>query len=282
MESISVIIPTLSRIVLLEEAINSVLSQTIKPAEIIVVDADKNGSAQEIVNKIAKKYSVLRYVKGDGGASRNRNIGAEAATSHVFAFLDDDDLWKPTYLEKALSKLKEQNSSAIVTWLNSYDGKNITSDKHISSDLPINAFFEKNPGVTGSNILIRSDIFNKLGGYDETLLVSEDKDLLMQIIDADYIYNIVEEPLVLRRTHNMGNLSDSSTYRFLEGIQNFYPKYKKKMSYGTRRRFLGKIDWSAYQCKSRFVEKLWLFIRLILRGNIFYIIKLIKIRYYSI
>lgn len=105
---VTVIIPTHNRPDLLEEAISSVLDQTLTDWEVIVVDdcSVPPVDPQQLQKKIGAKVRVLHHTIAQGGAAA-KNTGIKAANGKYIAFLDDDDLYAPTYLENAISTLKK-------------------------------------------------------------------------------------------------------------------------------------------------------------------------------
>ena len=96
MELVSVIIPTYNRAAWLKEAIESVLSQTYKQFELIVVDDGSTDPTGELLLQYGTKLSVLHT--GHGGPSAARNCGIAAARGEYIAFLDSDDVWLPDKL----------------------------------------------------------------------------------------------------------------------------------------------------------------------------------------
>lgn len=108
MPRFSVILPTHDRLDLLREAIASVLRQTFTDWELIVVDdASKNPMDGCQLRQVGgPNASLLRLESSRGGAGA-KAAGAAAAGGEVLAFLDDDDLWDPTYLERADRALRE-------------------------------------------------------------------------------------------------------------------------------------------------------------------------------
>ena len=97
---ISVIIPTLDRCEFLRRALDSVLKQTKKPREIIVVD---NGSKDNTHQMVTSLFPCVNYLKENkGGVSAARNKGILSAKSKWIALLDSDDVWKPEKLEKQI------------------------------------------------------------------------------------------------------------------------------------------------------------------------------------
>lgn len=104
---VSVIIPFYSNISWLEEAVNSVLEQTFKDFEIIVVN---DGSPEDDRLFLEKYSNHLRYFKiENGGPARARNYGIKEAKGDYVAFLDSDDLWTPNKLETQLSEMIKNN-----------------------------------------------------------------------------------------------------------------------------------------------------------------------------
>ena len=99
MELVSVIIPTYNRAACLREAIESVLSQTYKQFELIVVDDGSTDATGELLLQYGAKLSVLHT--GHGGPSAARNCGIAAARGDYIAFLDSDDVWLPDKLRAA-------------------------------------------------------------------------------------------------------------------------------------------------------------------------------------
>lgn len=104
-KKVSVIIPFYSHVEWLCEAVQSVLDQTYKNFEIIVV----NDGSKENVDDFLKEYGnkiIYRY-KENGGAATARNLGMELATGEYFAFLDSDDIWLPAKTEKQIAFMEE-------------------------------------------------------------------------------------------------------------------------------------------------------------------------------
>ena len=105
MASISAIIPAYNATTrYLDQAIGSALSQTHAPSEVIVVD---DASSDDTAGLVAR-FPRVRYVRRteNGGQAAARNDGAKLATGEFLAFLDQDDLWEPTFLEEALAVLQ--------------------------------------------------------------------------------------------------------------------------------------------------------------------------------
>jgi glycosyltransferase involved in cell wall biosynthesis len=98
---VSVVIPAYNREKTIEKAIASVLNQTVKPLEVIVVDDKSTDSTVEIVQSLCKEYSIIKLIclKKNSGAQAARNCGIKAAKGEWIAFLDSDDEWLENKLE---------------------------------------------------------------------------------------------------------------------------------------------------------------------------------------
>ena len=107
---ISVVIPTYNRGSLIARALDSVIGQTRKPDEIIVID---DGSTDDTRQRVEPYLSSIRYIQQkNGGASASRNNGVEAARLPWVAFLDSDDFWTATHLERMASAIRETEGKA--------------------------------------------------------------------------------------------------------------------------------------------------------------------------
>ncbi|MBI4530243.1 MAG: glycosyltransferase family 2 protein, partial [Candidatus Latescibacteria bacterium] len=111
--SVSVIIPTYNRSRFVCEAVASALAQSQPPSEVIVID---DGSTDDTAAVLHRRYGDrIRYIQQDRrGKSAARNSGAQRATGHYLAFLDSDDLWTPTKLERQLRLLEADPAFSLV------------------------------------------------------------------------------------------------------------------------------------------------------------------------
>jgi glycosyltransferase involved in cell wall biosynthesis len=107
---ITVVIPTYNRMRLVARAIESVLNQTLQPCEVIVVD---DGSSDRTADVCKAYVPRVRYVwQRNTGASASRNKGARLAKTRWIAFLDSDDYWTPSHLERIASAIRATNGEA--------------------------------------------------------------------------------------------------------------------------------------------------------------------------
>jgi len=115
MPKVSVIIPVYNVENYIEKCLNSVLNQTLKEIEIIIVnDGSKDSSKQKIEKYLEKHENKIIYLeKENGGLSDARNYGIGYAKGEYIAFLDSDDYIEPTMYEEMYKKAKEENSDMV-------------------------------------------------------------------------------------------------------------------------------------------------------------------------
>ena len=203
----SVIIPTYNRLLMLQRAISSVRNQTLKPAEIIVVD---NASTDGTVEWLSQQDDITTCLhESNQGVSAGRNTGINKASSDWLAFLDSDDEWEPEKLAQQAAALGVdsalQVSHTAEKWIR--DGKSI----------PVSIKLIKRSGwiypeclplcvISPSSVVLHKEVFEKIGLFDESLPACEDYDLWLRVC-ADYPVSFVDEPLVIKYGGHADQLS---------------------------------------------------------------------------
>lgn len=232
------IIPTHGRPALLSRSLDSALQQSHAPAEVIVVDDldDKPTAAVVQVTALRTEIPLRRIVNRlNPGASGSRNAGVTASRAEFIAFLDDDDAWRPQYLARAMAELEHSGADAVVSGL--------CRIKHDGSIQPIviphraeiaGRLFDKNFGMTGSNLVIRRSAFERVGGFDSALPVFNDWDFLIRMLAAGVEYGVVPELTVEWREHEGARISTPSLRR-AAGIESFIAKHGNTMPPVNRR-----------------------------------------------
>lgn len=221
---ISAIIPTHNRKQFLSESIESALSQSLPPDEILIINngKEKLDLPADIINKV-----TIFDIIPDAGVSQARNFGALMASGDYLAFLDDDDLWGKDYLENA-ERAINQGSTFIISRLDKMKDGEVTKYKNIHNKLDIGNLFVLNPGINGSNIVISKKLFYKLGGFDAKLPTSEDKSLLIEALRINEGVKVLPDNQAILRVHNQGSLSGAKS--IAAGIYQFARKYKSVMN----------------------------------------------------
>jgi len=204
---VSVIIPTYNRGEVLDRTIKSVLTQTYKNYELIVVDDGSTDSTSRILSKFGNK--IRYFSKLHGGVSSSRNLGLEKSESDWVAFLDSDDYWLPEKLERQIQYVQEHPNILIVQ----------TDEKWIRNGVSVNPMkkHQKHSGwifpqclplciVSPSAVMIHQRIFNDAGVFDENLPVCEDYDLWLRIA-YKYQIALIPEKLVVKTGGHSDQLS---------------------------------------------------------------------------
>jgi glycosyltransferase involved in cell wall biosynthesis len=204
--AVSVIIPVYNGERFLGEAIQSVLDQTLLPAEIIVVDDGSTDATAQIVHDLAETAPVpIRYTyQANQGPAAARNAGIRRAKGDILAFQDADDLWVPQKQQRQVALLLAAEPPAdIVTGLTQQfaDGRDPPSGG-LPSPLP-----RPYADFHLQSKLIRAQLFARLGLLDETLTFGEDIDWLVRAIQAGAILRAQQDIVVYyrRHAHNLTN-----------------------------------------------------------------------------
>ncbi|MBL8013008.1 MAG: glycosyltransferase [Candidatus Omnitrophica bacterium] len=203
MVKVSVIIPTYNRGSLIARALNSVLSQSFKDFEIIVIDDGSKDNTQTVLNAFDGK---IRYVyQANGGIARARNRGIELAKGAYIAFLDSDDYWAPEKLAVQVKILDANPKVGIVYGRmpivneagdvlgmkpNGISGKNFHELLRVWGDLPT------------SSVMTRKECFVKAGVFDPELPPMEDIDMWIRIAHTYDLYEVEGKTLAYYWRHD--------------------------------------------------------------------------------
>lgn len=155
---ISVIIPAYNAESTLEECLESVVRQTVRPFEVILVDDGSTDNTRRVAAKFEAKFTLRIVSQSNSGLGKARNAGMAAATGDAYAFLDADDVWLPGKLEqgvKALLKYPKTHwfYTPILEW--TPDKENSTRKRACSQVSSLRSFLSYNP-IVPSTIIMRS------------------------------------------------------------------------------------------------------------------------------
>ncbi len=199
---VSVIIPTFNRAWILAEAIDSVLGQTRPADEVIVVDDGSTDGTQALLRRYEGRITVLR--QPNRGVSAARNIGWRRAAGALIALLDADDLWQPAKLERQVAFFETHPEALICqteeVWIRR--GKLVNPKQRHRK--PSGWIFEPSLAlclVSPSAAMMRRELLEDMGGFDEALPACEDYDLWLRVSLRTPIHLIDEELVVKRGGH---------------------------------------------------------------------------------
>ncbi len=216
---VSVVVPTHNRAGLVDRAIESVLTQTVTDLELIVVDDASADNTPEAVRGYDDER--ITYIRHDRNrhVSAARNTGIERAAGRYVAFLDDDDEWLPTKLERQVDLLQSasERTGLVYCWMDYCDGDEVI--RTYRPTLRGDVFAETLGGQPIGNcsaLVVRSAVLDDVGGFDESLPRGNDGDLIRRVCRS---YSIDYVPEVLVKYH-VGHESDRITATDREGIEN--------------------------------------------------------------
>lgn len=205
---VSVIIPTYNRAAWVTEAVGSVLSQTYRDFEVLVVDDGSTDSTLEALAPFFREVKVLRRASRRGVAAA-RNLGISAARGQWLAFLDSDDLWLPEKLARQMAYLAGHPKLLLCqteeTWIRR--GVRVNPPRtHRKEGGQI--FFRSLERclVSPSAVVLHRRLLTENGAFDEDLPAAEDYDLWLRL-SWRYPVGLLPEPLVIKRGGHADQLS---------------------------------------------------------------------------
>jgi glycosyltransferase involved in cell wall biosynthesis len=242
MLSVTAVVPTCERPLLLKRALQSIGAQHFAPMETIVVDDAGHGHENATRRHVERwGFSRVRVVSNTRakGVSGARNAGAEIAAGDVLAFLDDDDEWMPSYLAEAQRQFEANDPDIICTDLlcrfeDGVDRLAKTAPDRLLTEL----FLTRNPGLGGSNIIIRKSLYREINGFDESFPAAGDMDFGLRLsLRGNVKYQRLPERLVRFHQHRGPKLCTPAGEAMCGGIRRFYEVHAHRMTEKQRDEF---------------------------------------------
>jgi len=236
----SVLIPCRNAGDWIENTLASVVSQSLQPAEIIVID---DGSTDDSIEKIRSFDSAIRILHSEhrNGAG-TRNIGIAAATGDWIAFLDADDVWYPNHLERAANLLSESNDVGFLNWFDHFSNEdpNARVSRPNRLDIPEPAsgltdlqFFRNYARTHWFNMhgcVVRRDRLLEVGMLDTTQIRRHDIEMWLRVVHQ-HTWSYDPTPSSAYRIDTPGSISrsvaDASYYWYVAMKKNFHCFPKK-------------------------------------------------------
>ena len=203
MKKVSVIIPVHNSENYILECINSVINQTYKNLEIIVVDDKSTDNSVNLIKSIKDKRIKLIELNVNSGAAIARNKGIEASTGDYICFLDSDDYWKLKKIEKQVKFIKDK---AFIYSEYLYLRKNKTHIARVPKSLTYKQLL-KNSAIFTSTVMLNMKYLNKEDIYMPNIRIGQDYGAWYKILKKVNIAYGMQEPLSIYR---VGNKSLSS------------------------------------------------------------------------
>lgn len=266
---ISVITPAYNAEKYISETIESILQQSFKDFEFIIIDDKSTDQTRKIIEEYSKKDARIKLFSNSSnlGIAGNRNKGVKLATGKYIAWQDADDISLPTRLEKQ-SKYLERNPDVAIcgSYLKFFDATGVLSvRKYASTDKELRKNIFRFSPVAQPSAMIRRKCLTEVGEYDLRWPPAEDLDMSFRL-GAKYKFANIPEILVLYREH-----PSSATFSKLKVMELNTIAIRKKYSsgFGYSMTLFDKL-YNSLQYLSIFIVppkmKIWLFNKL--RNNI--------------
>ncbi len=241
---VSVIIPVFNGERFIKECLNSVLKQTYRNIEIIVIDDGSTDNTKGIV--INNFPSVTYFYQNNSGPASARNVGLKNSNGRYVAFLDSDDIWLPEKISEQVKILLENPEIKVVhTDIKLYKDGNLMGSCY-PTEYQERKMFENlllNKGsVVCSTVLVEREYLKKIGYFDEDLITAEDVHLFLRLAYY-YDFYFIRKAYVIKRHHefNLTNINNihfgSGTIKALEKIEKEFPQYTRETSHIMRQAF---------------------------------------------
>ena len=196
---VSIIIPAYNRAHTIKMTLDSVLNQTYKNYEVIIVDDNSKDNTYEVVKPYLSDNIFYYKNEKNLGGGKSRNVGVEHSKGSILAFLDSDDEWLPEKLEKQVNIFMTNEDIALVYTkfylISETSGKKFVSEETKRLNDDFKSILCNNFIATTSTIAIRREAFLDINGFDDYLKTCQDWDLYIRTLKK-YKVKGIEEPCV--------------------------------------------------------------------------------------
>ncbi len=229
---VTVIIPTYNRAQMVKRAIDSVLEQSYTHWELLVIDDASTDETAEVVQSMTDgRIHYLRHDTNRGGSAA-RNTGLAQAQGAYIAFLDSDDAWLPTKLEKQVACFERLPAAVGLV----YTGALVVRDDGVQDEQrPIhrgNLFRQlllENVVVgSGSAVMIKRAVLEQVPTFDETLPARQDLDFWVRVA-RHYLMDFVDEVLLVIYASKTSDRITTNATKVLNGRLIFLQKFEQDM-----------------------------------------------------
>ena len=210
MPKVSIILPVYNSAEFVEEALESIRQQTYRDYEVVVVDDGSQDQTGEIVKRYKDRFRYL--FQEHGGPAKARNRGIRESTGKYIAFLDSDDLWLPTKLEKQADMMdRNPELDMVITENLCFNERGVfmpwmgKRKKLMEGDIAKNIFLHS--WVVTPTVMVKREVFDRVGLFEEELQLAEDDNMWVRIA-ANFKVGLLNEVLVKVRDHPSRSIVD--------------------------------------------------------------------------
>lgn len=226
---VSIIMPTFNRKNVISKAINSVLNQSFKNFELIIIDDGSDDNTNTFIRQSYEKYLQNNQIKyfelNHAGVSKARNKGLKEATGNIIAYLDSDNQWKPDFLKIMVKTIDSNNSECAycnVKVNNSVTGKTYVLEK----DFDRNSLLKEN-FIDLNSFVHKKSSYDIKGGFDEKLTRLVDWDLIIRYTENNvpiHVNHILVDYFIDSSLNNITNTEPLSN-----NMNRIHEKYWKEL-----------------------------------------------------
>jgi len=244
--TVSVILPTFNRLKYLRASVDSVFAQTFVQWELIIADDGSDGETRTYLQALERLPRVrLIWLPHTGNLSAVRNAALRDARSEYVAFLDSDDVWKPTKLERQIGALRRSPSRG---WC--YTGYERIDDTGGVRIYPgtkpwvphRGAIFEQllrlEAAVATATVVVEYRLLMEIGGFDEELFIFEHYDLWLRLALRSEV-ELIDEPLTCLRSHEQHY--SKGGIPMLAGRNQLLRKFRSRVTDPRLHRVIGRL-----------------------------------------
>lgn len=254
MPSVSVVIATYNCAAYLSQTIESVLGQTYRDYEVIIVDDGSTDDTDVLLRQFAEIHGVRWYKIPHSGVARAKNTAIGKARGEYVAFLDADDLWEATKLDKQLDVFRKNPSAGLIcsdVWWVDERGEMIPSEPRRLFRGYVLPHLYGNNFVSFSSCIVRRGLLERCGVFNEALGLNEDYDLWLRLsLETEFDY--VPERLAGYRVRN-GQVSSDREARLSWG-RTIEGRFREKHRPHVTRRMIRTSEWERTYSKFRQCE----------------------------
>lgn len=241
---VSVIIPTYNRADTLPEAVESVLAQTYRDFEIVIIDDGSTDGTGEIMRREFEANPFVKILsKDNGGASKARNYGIQRSRSEFIAFVDSDDILLPEKLERQVAVMDSHPEAGLcftdfLIWGGPKDGSTFFTEVGFQGDATLEGLLY-GPFLPGPTPMIRRSCLEQTDLFDPAFEVAHDFDLWIRLMalqpaipmmEVLYRYRVHGEQLTsdVSREHREIRQVIEKNRELLEGLDSSMPRKVRK------------------------------------------------------
>jgi len=242
----SIIIPCYNAEKYIEETIQSVINQTYQDWELIIIDDGSKDSSRQIISTYLDDKRISYQYQENSGVSIARNNGITKANGKYITFLDADDVWFSNNLEEKIRYIENQKVDAVYSLFDTIHGKKdfVTKIVTVANQPTLKDILlqKGNYSTAPSGIVLKSEILQKIGGFDAHLSNNADQDIWIRILSNNYKIALLEKPLWQYRVHER-NMSSNITLLEKDSILLFNKMAKNNLfhSFWFKQRCVAKL-----------------------------------------